>query len=204
MTGLIPPLRRPLLAACLAALLTALASGAAAQAPAATKTDTKLDTTVIEAREFARKRDRNRLAAARAALQAGSHPLTPWVEYWDLSSRLPEVQVDEVEAFYARWPGSYVEDRLRNDWLLELGRRRDWPALARDYPRFRMNDDREVSCWWLFTEHLAGKDVADAARPLWFAQRDTKRTGCINNYCLICCIPSKVSTTSGGDFLYDT
>ncbi|OYU77468.1 MAG: lytic transglycosylase, partial [Burkholderiales bacterium PBB5] len=90
----------------------------------------------------------------------------------DLSSRLPEVQVDEVEAFYARWPGSYVEDRLRNDWLLELGRRRDWPALVRDYPRFRMNDDREVSCWWLFTEHLAGKDVADAARPLWFAQRE--------------------------------
>ena len=96
-----------------------------------------LDNTVVEAREAARKRDRSRLAAARAALQAGGHPLTPWVEYWDLSARLNEVQADEVEAFYARWSGSYVEDRLRNDWLLELGRRRDWPALARDYPRFR-------------------------------------------------------------------
>jgi len=166
MTGLIPLLRGALLAACLATL----AGGAAAQAPA--KPDSKLDTTVVEAREAARKRDRNRLAAAKAAMQAGAHPLTPWVEYWDLTSRLPDVQVEDVEAFYTRWSGSYVEDRLRNDWLLELGRRRDWPALARDYPRFRMNDDREVSCWWLFTEHLAGKEVADAARPLWFAQRE--------------------------------
>ena len=81
-------------------------------------------------------------------------------------------QVDEVEAFYARWSGSYVEDRLRNDWLLELGRRQDWPALARDYPRFRMNDDREVSCWWLFTEQLAGRDVREAARSAWWAQKE--------------------------------
>ena len=131
-----------------------------------------LDTTVVEAREAARKRDRTRLAAARAALQAGGHPLTLWVEYWDLSARLNEVQADEVEAFYARWSGSYVEDRLRNDWLLELGRRRDWAGLARDYPRFRMNDDREVSCWWLFTEHLAGRDVRDAARTAWFNQKE--------------------------------
>ena len=140
-------------------------------APAWAQTAT-LDSTVLEAREAARKHDRNRLAAARAALQAGNHPLTPWVEYWDLSNRLAELQTTEVEAFYARWPGSYVEDRLRNDWLLELGRRRDWPALAHDYPRFRMNDDREVSCWWLFTEHLAGRDVREAARSAWWAQKE--------------------------------
>ena len=130
------------------------------------------DNTILEAREAARKRDRNRLAAARAAALAAQHPLAPWVEYWELGSRLNEAKVDEVEAFYARWPGSYVEDRLRNDWLLELGRRRDFTSLARDYPRFRMNDDREVSCWWLLTEHLAGRDVRDAARSAWFAQRE--------------------------------
>ena len=131
-----------------------------------------LDSTVVEARDAARKRDRSRLAAARAVLQAGAHPLTAWADYWDLSSRLADAQIDEVEAFYSRWAGFYVEDRLRNDWLLELGRRRDWPALARDYPRFRMNDDREVTCWWLFTEHLAGRDVRDAARSVWFAQKE--------------------------------
>ena len=35
-----------------------------------------------------------------------------------------------------------------------------------------MNDDREVTCYALLTEHLAGKDVRDAARAAWFAQRD--------------------------------
>ena len=131
-----------------------------------------LNSSVLDARDAARRKDRSRLAAARAALQAAGHPLTGWVEYWDLFSRLKDAQADEVEAFYARWSGSYVEDRLRNDWLLELGKRRDWPALARDYPRFRMNDDREVTCWWLFTEHLAGRDVQAAARSAWLAQKE--------------------------------
>jgi soluble lytic murein transglycosylase len=55
-----------------------------------------------------------------------------WVDYWDLGRRLNEAQQAEVEAFYERWSGSYVEDRLRNDWLLELGKRRDWPNFTRD------------------------------------------------------------------------
>ncbi len=130
------------------------------------------DGVVLDARDAARKHDRARLAAAKAVAEATNNPLLPWIDYWDLSSRLTSAQADEVEAFYARWRGTYVEDRLRNDWLLELGRRRDWAGIARDYPRFRMNDDREVTCWWLLTEHLAGRDVRDAARAAWFAERD--------------------------------
>ena len=52
-----------------------------------------------------------------------------WVDYWELGNRLAEAQQAELDAFYARWPGTYVEDRLRNDWLLELGKRRDWAQL---------------------------------------------------------------------------
>ena len=35
-----------------------------------------------------------------------------------------------------------------------------------------MNDDREVTCYALLTQHLDGQDVRDAARSAWFAQRD--------------------------------
>ncbi len=167
MNGWLPSLRTCLMMGLTAGLLGLVGSARPAKAQAG-----GLDSTVIEAREAARKQDRSRLAAARAVMQAGAHPLASWVEYWDLSNRLTTAQVDEVEAFYARWSGSYVEDRLRNDWLLELGRRQDWPALVRDYPRFRMNDDREVSCWWLFTEQLAGRDVREAARSAWWAQKE--------------------------------
>lgn len=127
---------------------------------------------VIDARDAARKQDRSRLAADMAAAQAAHDPLLSWIEYWDLASRLDDAQADEVDAFLRRWSGTYVEDRLRNDWLLQLGKRRDFAAIAREYPRFRMNDDREVTCWFLLAEHLAGHDVRDAARAAWFAQRD--------------------------------
>jgi soluble lytic murein transglycosylase len=125
---------------------------------------------VLDAREALRKKDKAQLAAA--AVSGRQHALAPWLDYWELSNRLSLAQADEIEAFYARWPGSYVEDRLRNDWLLELGKRRDWAGFSRDYPRFRMNDDREVSCYALLTQHLAGQDVRDAARSAWWAQRD--------------------------------
>ena len=131
------------------------------------------DATIVEARDALRRKDRDRLAAARAAALADHHPLAMWADYFDLTNRLASTQQEEIDAFYARWPGSYVEDRLRNDWLLELGRRRDWQHFAIDYPRFRMNDDREVTCYALLVDHLSGQDVREAARAAWYAQRDS-------------------------------
>ena len=130
------------------------------------------DATIVEAREALRKKDRGRLAQARAAAAAERHPLAMWVDYWELVNRLNEAQQDELSAFAARWSGTYVEDRLRNDWLLELGRRRDWTNFGVEYPRFRMNDDREVSCYALLVDHLGGKDVREAALAAWLAQRE--------------------------------
>ncbi|MCK6431477.1 MAG: lytic transglycosylase domain-containing protein [Burkholderiaceae bacterium] len=167
----------PLLWRHLGAFVTAAALTAPGAAHAAPPIPTSGQFVAAEAREAARKRDRPRLAAMREAAQATGHPLLPWVEYWDLGSRLTEAKAEEVDAFFERWRGSYLEDRLRNDWLLELGRRRDWAAISREYPRFRMNDDREVTCWWLLTEHLRGRDVREAARQAWFAQREADE-GC--------------------------
>ena len=127
---------------------------------------------IVEARAAFIKHDGNRLSVLRATALAEHHPLAMWVDYWQLNNRLFAAGSDEVEAFYKRWSGTYVEDRLRNDWLLELGRRRDWKGLAADYPRFRMNDDREVSCYALLADQIDGKDVRIAARAAWFNQRD--------------------------------
>mgnify|MGYP001057116347 CR=1 FL=1 len=159
----------------------ALAAATALLAPPALRAQTPArpqaqfqagDDIVVQAREALRRNDRPRLAALRDAAVAARLPLAQWVEYWELSNRLATATVAEVDAFYARWPGTYVEDRLRNDWLLELGRRRDWVDFARDYPRFRMDDDRQVRCYALLTRHLAGEHVRDEARAAWFAQRD--------------------------------
>ena len=130
------------------------------------------DTNVTDAREAFRKKDRARLTSTRAVALAAKHPLAMWPDYWELTNRIGEVQQAEVNEFAARWPGTYVEDRFRNDWLLELGKRRDWVNFAAEFPRFRMNDDREVTCYALLVDHLGGKNVRDAALATWLAQRD--------------------------------
>ena len=130
------------------------------------------ETTVVDARDAFRRHDRVRLAALKAQAAAERNPLAMWVDYWELTNRINEVQPPEFAAFVQRWPATYVEDRLRNDWLLELVKRRDRATFAAEYPRFRMNDDREVTCFALANDQLSGKDVRDAAIAAWLAQHD--------------------------------
>jgi len=123
-------------------------------------------------------RQQQRLSQIAGTLAEQNHPLAAWADYWRLNARLADAQQSELDAFYARWAGSYVEDRLRNDWLLELGKRRDWVNFRVEFPRFRMNDDREVTCYTFLARHAAGdKDLRAAALEAWLAQRDVD-TGC--------------------------
>ncbi len=165
-TLLKPVYGRPAQVAVLGVLMLAASSFAASPAPR------DGDSNVVDAREAFRRKDRDRLAMLRTAAADANHPLAMWPDYWELTNRIDEVQQAEVSAFSARWSGTYVEDRLRNDWLLELGKRRDWAHFAAEFPRFRMNDDREVTCYALQVDHLAGKDVRAAALANWLAQRD--------------------------------
>jgi soluble lytic murein transglycosylase len=130
------------------------------------------DKVVLDAREALRVNDRNRLATLRDQAVRSQHALASWLDYWELGARLKDAQQAELDAFYARWPGTYVEDRLRNDWLLVLGQRRDWDNFKREQPRFRMADDREVDCYALLLRQLDGQeDVRDAAAAAWLAQK---------------------------------
>jgi soluble lytic murein transglycosylase len=157
--------------------LAVLLAMAAALAPAASPAQ-PADDLAVQAREAWAKRDRSRLATLAEAAQAQAHPLAGWVAYFELNARLAQVRQPEMDAFYARYPGSYVEDRLRNDWLLELGRRRDWANFRRDHAAYQMRDDREVVCYALLAEHAAGARLTlDAARGAWFAQKDADE-GC--------------------------
>jgi soluble lytic murein transglycosylase len=163
----------------LLAILALQSTPAQAQAPAGRSALPAQAQPIVDAREALRRRDRARLAQLRDSTAAQQHPLAQWVDYWELTNRLDGAGQAELDAFYARWPGSYVEDRLRNDWLLELGKRRDWDNIRREFPRFRMNDDREVTCYSLVARHLAGeRDLRDAALAAWYAQRDSD-DGCL-------------------------
>lgn len=162
----------------------ALPAVAALIAPGSARAQAAPDDRLLgDAREAWRLRDRPRLLALRNQLIAQEHPLAPWAAYWYFSSRLGEAPVAEVDEFLARWPDSYVADRARNDWLLELGRRQDWATFLRIQPAFRMNDDREVSCLGVLARQRIGvpmegpSDLREQARQFWWAQKDAD-SGC--------------------------
>lgn len=108
--------------------------------------------------------------------------LEPWAAYWELKARLFEASQDEVQAFLAQYAGTYQEDRLRNDWLLLTGQRRDWSGFTSMHPAFRMNDDAQVRCYAVLIETLqsgtATKGQVEEVRRNWFAQRDLD-DGCL-------------------------
>jgi soluble lytic murein transglycosylase len=129
------------------------------------------DAVLLEMQQAFRKNDAKRLSALLP--QARGHVLEPLAAYWDMRTRLDTAPASEIRSFLNTYAGSYYEDRLRNDWLQQLGKRRDWATFTAEYPRFRMRDDREVRCYALATEAMNSKaDVADEALRLWYAQRE--------------------------------
>lgn len=103
------------------------------------------------------------------------HALEGWGAYWELNNRLQTASRAEVDAFLARYRGSYYEDRLRNDWMLLLGQRRQWAELAYYSPGFRMQDDPQVQCYELLIDDIQGKAAASTPQKvlsLWYGQRN--------------------------------
>ncbi|MBE0473872.1 lytic transglycosylase domain-containing protein [Rhodoferax sp.] len=110
--------------------------------------------------------------------RAQGHVLAPWAAYWELRARMDTATPEEIDSFLNRFAGTYQEDRLRNDWLLLLGKDRDWSRFVLEASKFRMQDDREVRCYTLAMEHILAKvDMSQEAQSLWLAQRNNDE-GC--------------------------
>ena len=141
-----------------------------------TNATNKADEVILDMSQAFKKNDKGQLT--RLLPRAKGHTLEPWAAYWELRVRLDQASDSEIQQFLSQYAGTYAEDRLRNDWLLQLGRQREWSTFAQEYPRFRMNDDREVRCYALANEPLLSKPETPAElKRLWYAFRDTE-DGC--------------------------
>jgi len=135
-------------------------------------TANKSDEVILEMNQAFKKNDKAQLS--RLLPKAKGHALESWAAYWELRARLDQASTAEIQEFLTTYAGTYAEDRLRNDWLLQLGRQRDWALIAQEYPRFRMNDDREVRCYALGTEAQLNKPETPAElKKLWYALRES-------------------------------
>ena len=133
----------------------------------------KGDQVLLDMHQAFRKGERKKLEQLLPS--ARGHALEPWAAYWTLKARLDEATAEEVQAFLQRYAGTYQEDRLRNDWLLLLGQRRNWSQFTEAHPAYRMQDDREVRCYALLIDDIKGTapaHVGEEVRRAWYGLRD--------------------------------
>ena len=122
------------------------------------------DTTFIAAREAVRTGNRLRLEQAVAALPA-DYVLRPWADYWQLQQQLAAdadtINDNGITAFLQAHEGSYLAEKLRNDWLRFLGKKSDWVRFAREFPLLS-GPDTELTC---YAAQAAG--TPQKVRSLW-------------------------------------
>ncbi len=154
-----------LILACLTALAMPLAACAQNQ---------RGDELILEMGQAFKRGDKARLTALLP--QARGHALESQAAYWELKARLEQASAQDVEGMMARYAGTYHEDRMRNDWLLLLGQRRDWTSFAAEHAKYRMQDDREVKCYALLVDGVRSgswtKEATGEVLRNWYAIKD--------------------------------
>ncbi len=125
------------------------------------------DEVFLDAREAFQRGDIARLDRLAKQLD-DDYPLAPYVQYWQLRSRLTDLSPGEIKNFLARYNNSLVADRLRADWLRQLAKDRDWPGFLREYPQLT-TEDPELVCFAYQARLARGESgILTQARPLWF------------------------------------
>lgn len=121
-------------------------------------------------RDAARRNDA--VKAADFAARLNNYAIPSYVDYYRLKSRIASASATEIRDFLDRYNGSAIADRLRNDWLLDLGYKRDWVTFDEQFPQFVLNDDIQIKCYALVSRAVKGQKVAADARALLLAPRN--------------------------------
>lgn len=124
------------------------------------------DDLFLVAKEAARTGDRNRLD--QLSIELATYDLGPYVEYWRLAAGLKaDTPNAAIIDFLRRNEGSFVAEKLRSDWLKQLGKQQQWDQFD---PQFALlkQPDQDLNCYAL-QSRLAKKDNAamNEALALW-------------------------------------
>ncbi|TCS37763.1 soluble lytic murein transglycosylase [Paucimonas lemoignei] len=128
------------------------------------------DDIFLALRDAARRNDANQ--AAQLAARLPNYAIPSYVDYYRLKPRLKDAAGMEIRDYLARYDGEAIADRLRNDWLLELGKKRDWTVFDEQLPLYVVNDDTQVKCYALMSKLAKGSTVAEEARALLVSPKD--------------------------------
>ncbi|MBU3564900.1 lytic transglycosylase domain-containing protein [Polynucleobacter sp. MWH-HuK1] len=131
---------------------------------------TDTDRMFIDLREAAKKNDVFRTQQLSSNLT--NYPFDDYVAYFRIKPQLFDsaggVRNDygadsQVLAFLNQYHGTALADRMRNDWLLVLGKRRDWARFDAEYAKFVLDDDIQVKCYSLLSKLSQGENPTKLA-----------------------------------------
>jgi len=124
-----------------------------------------LDDRFMAARDAAKAGDRVKFE--RIAPELDDHDLQAYIEYWRLSLDLGNADPASIKTFLSRNEGSYIAEKLRGDWLKQLGKKQEWVSFDAEYPAL-VQPDQELACYALQSRRLRGDaSMLDDAMPLW-------------------------------------
>lgn len=139
-------------------------------------TNSAQDDVFLALRDASRKNDQ--AGVAQLAARLSDYDIPSYVDYYQLKPRLPSLPDAEIRAYLQRYAGSAIADRLRNDWLLELGRQRVWGTFDEQFPQFVLQDDLQLKCYALMSAALKGQNAGDQAREILVAPKNYGE-GCV-------------------------
>ncbi len=116
------------------------------------------------------------LADALQQMQGQQYMLAPYATYWltllQLSNSNADISTERMQALFNQYADYPFTDRLRGEWLKQLGKRQDWKALLDEYPRFE-RDDVAVKCYVLQARAQSGDMQAlEEGKNLWLSASD--------------------------------
>ena len=118
-----------------AAFTCAQATTTSPTKPAVKTAPAKVDPRQIERQKYAQAQsalNAKRMAEYRSLVKQLQHyPLLPYLEYQELTPRLINLPKQEVETFFARYPDSFLSERLTHRWLRTLAQRERCVGVSR-------------------------------------------------------------------------
>jgi len=129
------------------------------------------DSTFLLTKEAFRVGDAARVNKGLESLRG--HDLEAWAEYYQVRMHIEEDGAEPaLRDYLSRYPGSFLAERLRGEWLKVLGRKRQWETFRREYSRLAQ-PDQELQCYaWQDRYGQGDLAILDEAKPVWLAGSD--------------------------------
>lgn len=95
-----------------------------------------------------------------------NYPLTSYLKFQELNKKIRTVSGTEIDAYLSEYPGSWLSDRLRINWLKQLAASKKWTQFRQYYDSSVKSV--ELKCMYLQAEYRAGnKDILGEVSSVW-------------------------------------